>query len=146
MKIYNEAKTEIIENPDLTKGWLNEDKIVSKIIPAVEAVQEQGHYEIVCEYENGGKDVEWVIDVLGIEAQPETYEYEDILVYIPYTQTEIIQNTISQLKQNLKDTDYQAIKYAEGEISPEDYAPIKAQRRLWRAEINRLEGVLGYGN
>lgn len=42
------------------------------------------------------------------------------------------------LKKKLEQTDYQAIKYAEGLISEEDYAPIKAQRQAWRDEINNL--------
>ena len=46
---------------------------------------------------------------------------------------------IAQLKQNLCDTDYKAIKFAEGLISEEDYAPIKKQRQQWRNEINLLE-------
>ena len=36
-------------------------------------------------------------------------------------------------------TDYQAIKYAEGQLTEEEYAPIKAQRQAWRDEINLLE-------
>ena len=36
---------------------------------------------------------------------------------------------ILELKKNLSDTDYKAIKYAEGFITEEDYAPIKAQRQ-----------------
>lgn len=46
---------------------------------------------------------------------------------------------IASLKQNLADTDYKAIKYAEGAISDEDYAETKALRQSWRDEINRLE-------
>lgn len=46
---------------------------------------------------------------------------------------------IEILKQNLKDTDYKAIKYVEGVISEEDYAETKALRQSWRDEINRLE-------
>lgn len=49
---------------------------------------------------------------------------------------------IEELKQKLKDTDYQAIKFAEGFYSIEEYAPIKAQRQSWRDRINELEGVL----
>lgn len=48
-------------------------------------------------------------------------------------------NRILELKQLLSSTDYQAIKYAEGELSEKDYAPIKKQRREWREEINELE-------
>lgn len=45
---------------------------------------------------------------------------------------------INELKMFLAETDYKAIKYAEGELSEEEYAPIKAQRRAWREEINQL--------
>lgn len=47
---------------------------------------------------------------------------------------------IWQLKELLQESDYKAIKYAEGWISEEDYAPIKAQRQQWRERINELEG------
>lgn len=50
-----------------------------------------------------------------------------------------VEEQIEILKQQLKDTDYKAIKYAEGFISDEDYAEIKALRQSWRDEINRLE-------
>ena len=46
---------------------------------------------------------------------------------------------ITQLKKLLSDSDYKAIKYAEGEINPEDYLPIKNQRAEWRAKINQLQ-------
>lgn len=48
-------------------------------------------------------------------------------------------NRIFELKIKLIQTDYQAIKYAEGQISEEEYAPIKEQRQKWRDEINKLE-------
>ncbi len=47
---------------------------------------------------------------------------------------------IAFLKQQLSDSDYKAIKYAEGLIGEADYQPIKAQRQAWREEINKLEG------
>lgn len=49
---------------------------------------------------------------------------------------------VSELKVLLNQTDYQAIKYAEGLITEEEYAPIKAQRQEWRDEINVLEQQL----
>ena len=101
MKIYNEEKTQILNNPDLKKGWLKDDKLVIKTIPATEEVEEQGHWVTIKEYENGGKDVEWVVDVEGIPAKPETYEYEDIQVYVPYTQEEFTQNEIYELEERL---------------------------------------------
>ena len=46
---------------------------------------------------------------------------------------------IAELKKKLADTDYKAIKYAEGYISEEEYEPTKLERQKWREEINRLE-------
>ncbi len=51
-------------------------------------------------------------------------------------------NRILELKKLLRESDYKAIKYAEGVISPSDYAPIKAKREMWRKEINDLEKTL----
>lgn len=56
------------------------------------------------------------------------------------------QQTVLELKQKLKETDYQAIKYAEGEIAEEEYTPIKVQRKEWRDKINRLQEELKNGN
>lgn len=53
-----------------------------------------------------------------------------------------ILSKICTLKRKLNATDYQAIKYAEGEMSASDYAPVKAQRKAWREEINTLEAQL----
>ena len=50
-----------------------------------------------------------------------------------------IEAQINELKEKLRETDYQAIKYAEGLISEEDYAVIKKQRQEWRDKINELE-------
>ena len=47
---------------------------------------------------------------------------------------------IGELRTLLAESDYKAIKYAEGWITAEDYAEVKAQRQAWRDEINELEG------
>ena len=49
---------------------------------------------------------------------------------------------IQQLKKQLSDTDYKAIKYAEGQISEEEYASVKAERQGYRDRINELEALL----
>lgn len=46
---------------------------------------------------------------------------------------------IVELKNKLAKTDYQAIKYAEGELTLAEYSATKEQRKQWRAEINALE-------
>jgi ABC-type transporter Mla MlaB component len=42
------------------------------------------------------------------------------------------------LRGELHNSDYKAIKFAEGELTEEEYAPIREQRKAWRAEINAL--------
>jgi len=49
---------------------------------------------------------------------------------------------ITQLKKQLSDSDYKAIKYAEGQISEEEYASIRAERQGYRDRINELEALL----
>lgn len=49
---------------------------------------------------------------------------------------------ISQLKKQLSDTDYKAIKYAEGQISEDEYASVRAERQGYRDRINELEALL----
>lgn len=58
------------------------------------------------------------------------------------TEEEKSQARINELKSLLAKTDYQAIKFAEGELSVEEYLPIKQKRRSYRAEINSLEEKL----
>ena len=71
--------------------------------------------------------------------------------YVELTQEEIdelnnmqpsTEEQISELKQQLTDTDYKAIKYAEGLLTEEEYAETKAQRQEWRARINELESEM----
>ena len=53
---------------------------------------------------------------------------------------------IEELKLKLLNTDYQALKYAEGHLSEEEYAPIKEERQAWRDKINELEASLEVQN
>ena len=46
---------------------------------------------------------------------------------------------IKQLKKYLEGSDYQAIKFSDGAITEEEYAPIRAIRAAARAQINELE-------
>jgi hypothetical protein len=46
---------------------------------------------------------------------------------------------IKALKKQLAQTDYKALKYADGCYTEEEYAPIKAQRADARTRINALE-------
>lgn len=88
MKIFDSNNVEL-ESPNLSLGYLTEDKILIAHHEAVEAVEEQWHYETVAEYPNGGKDVAKVIDAPGVEAQDAWDEYETIQRYVPYTEEEL---------------------------------------------------------
>lgn len=78
-------------------------------------------------------------NVVQAEEKPEGYheitktEYEEVISII---------DQICQLKWEISRTDFKAIKYAEGWISEEEYAPIKADRESIRVQIRELESRL----
>ena len=86
-EIYNE-QMEHIENPDLSLGYMT-DSVRTVHHEAVEGVTEVWHYETVAEYPNGGKDVQKVVDVPGVEAREAWDEEIPIQIYVPYTQDEL---------------------------------------------------------
>lgn len=49
---------------------------------------------------------------------------------------------IEELKALLKESDYRAIKYAEGFYTDEEYKPYKEQRQAYRDEINSLLNLI----
>ena len=93
MRILDQNDNEIQpEDVDYRLGKLSDDKIFIQHHDAVEAVKEQGHYETLQEYPNGGKDVEWKVDVPGVEAKKAWDEYEDIQRYTKFTDEELKAN------------------------------------------------------
>lgn len=90
MDIYDEQGNPVTDY-DPAKGRLEMQKRIHHY-EAVEAVEEQGHWETVAEYpETGGKDVQWVVDVPGVEAREAWDEEETYWLYIPYTEEELAQ-------------------------------------------------------
>ena len=90
MRILDENNIELTEEQiNLELGYLRPESIISIHHEAVEEVKEVGHYEVIAEYPNGGKDVVWIIDVPGIEAKEAWDEYEDIQRYVLYTEEEL---------------------------------------------------------
>ena len=78
-------------NYDPAKGRL-ETKTRTIHHEAVEAVEEQGHWQTIAVYpETGGEDVEWVVDVPGVQGQEAWDEEETYWLYIPYTEEELAQ-------------------------------------------------------
>lgn len=96
MRIFDENGREL-KSPDLEKGYLKNDSLFIVRHKEIKAVEEIGHYEVIAEYPNGGKDIKWVVDTPGVEGKAAWDEYEEILRYIPYTDTEL---RIRDLEQN----------------------------------------------
>lgn len=70
------------------------------------------------------------------------FNSDGTFVDIPLVEEEYttpVEILIAQLKEELAETDYKAIKYAEGWISEEDYKDIKEARQRIRNRINELE-------
>ena len=90
MDMYDEQGNPVTDY-DPAKGRLEMQKRIHHH-EAVEAVEEQGHWETVAEYpETGGRDVQWVVDAPGVEAREAWDEEETYWLYIPYTEEELKQ-------------------------------------------------------
>ena len=90
MDMYDEQGNPVTDY-DPAKGRLEIQKRIHHH-EAVEAVEEQGHWETVAEYpETGGRDVQWVVDAPGVEAREAWDEEETYWLYIPYTEEELKQ-------------------------------------------------------
>lgn len=147
MKIYNKDKTQelLFEECDLGLGYLKQcyETIEHE---ATEFVKEQGHYEVIKEYDNGGKDVEWVVDVKGSEAKPAWTESIEYYLYIPYSQNYLkkkhYEDEIQDCQRKLNESDFKAIKYMEGWYTEEEYEPIKAERNGYRNDIRHYTELI----
>ena len=90
MDMYDEQGNPVTDY-DPAKGRLEMQKRIHHH-EAMEAVEEQGHWETVAEYpETGGRDVQWVVDAPGVEAREAWDEEETYWLYIPYTEEELAQ-------------------------------------------------------
>lgn len=58
------------------------------------------------------------------------------------TEIDIKRNRIAELKDLLASSDYKLLKYQDGDMTEEEYAPIRQQRHAWRVEINQLEAEI----
>ena len=86
MKIYNVNKTKILDSVDLELGYLQNDRLLIS-----EEQQEEFHYEEK-HYDNGG-----IARYKIIDKPYKLAEYEDIQVYVLYTEKELNQKKIDQL-------------------------------------------------
>lgn len=86
--ITKDINGNIIDEYDLAAGYLTEE-YENLHHEAVAEVLEEGHWETIAEYKNGGKDVKWVVDVKGVTARDAYDERVPYRVYTPYTPEEL---------------------------------------------------------
>ena len=80
-----------------------------------------------------------------------------VIEYDPITKQQVVKEVerdmpnprISEIQQRLSDilmalqaTDYQSHKFADGDLTEEEYAPIRVERKSLREEYNQLEAEL----
>lgn len=133
MRILDQNDNEIQpEDVDYRLGKLSDDKIFVQHHDAVEAVEEQGHYETLQEYPNGGKDVKWKVDVPGVEAKEAWDEHEDIQRYTKFTAEELKANA---------EREAQALKQQEIQKAVMAAVPILIQPMLTSMPVEDLKAV-----
>lgn len=79
------------------------------------------------------------------EISEEEYEQAQANILASLRQKTPIQETkeqIAHLKMLLASSDYKQRKWIDGDMTDEDYAPIRQQRHAWRVRINELEAEL----
>lgn len=102
MRIFNQDKTQEITNPDLTLGYLVNDRLFIAHHEATPEIKMQGHVEPFTN-EFGLPDENFVIDVEYSPARDAWDEYENIQVYIPYTEEELNAKRIKDYEKFVED-------------------------------------------
>lgn len=84
--------------------------------------------------------------ILGETDSPDNWHERDMtakeLEDLKHDLANSAKELIIELKAQLSATDYKAIKFFEGWISAEDYAPVKTLRQALRERINMLEQTI----
>ena len=80
-----------------------------------------------------------LLENVTMEMQAEIHEQQEEERLAALTPEQRAKERIAVLKRELADTDYIAVKIAEGSATVQDYAEMIAQRQAWRQEINTLE-------
>ena len=172
MKIYNEAKTQEITNPDLSLGRLVSDKLFvahHDAVPAVvgktsEELAQEMHaqgaevffneqrgfwYYVDQKFKNGGRSVKAIYPVQAVPAKEAWDEYEEIYIYVPYTENELAvisaKKKISDYKAYLSKTDYIVLKIAEAQ-SEGDAKTVSAIRSEYSEQLAKRKECRDYIN
>lgn len=127
MRVLNLDGIEI--TPDEKLGYLQNETIIIQHHDAIQAIEEQWHYEVIREYPNGGKDLQKIIDVPGIPAADAWDETEDILRWIPYTEEELAERAAAE---------------EEVQLAQEEADRIQRENNLLRAQVSALNENISF--
>lgn len=139
MKVYNQDKTQVLEMYDLEKGYL---KPAMLKIHHEEQPEVKGVFDTKKWVENGIPKIKIITIVEPIPYRAAYDEYEKINVYIPYTEKQLAEREIAQIKAKLNAWDYKTSKYVDGDYTEAEWLVIQTQRKIWRNRINELEKVI----
>lgn len=140
MRIFNENKTQEIQEYDKELYYLKPDKLFIKHHEAVEEIKQVSHLEVVRKNEKtGGVEYKEVIDK-PYQPPKEAYdEYEDIQVIVPYTEKELKQNRIVKIQARLDNLDKDFRQADLGAVF-EDLEKRKAEFIKLHNELRVLQG------
>ena len=137
MKIYNQEKTMQLTTYDLEKGYLIPDKLFVQHHDAIEAKEAVYSTELIKEYPSGGKEYKTVLVTPAVEPKEAWDEYEDIQVYIPYTQEELqaqYENYVNTLIREKYTLSQELAILRQRDSKPEEYAAYNAYCEMCKAE------------
>jgi hypothetical protein len=157
MRIFNEDKTQEIQDYNKELYYLKNDKLFIQHHEAIEEIKQVSHLEIVRKNkETGGVEYQEIIDIPHQPAKEAYDEYEDIQVIVPYTKEQLAQNKVNELtswfdnyfdkqfKQSQWQNNFKVSKdpyFKDENGQPRNYADIeelKAQAEIVRKTINSL--------
>ena len=145
MKVYNQEKTQEITDYDLTKGYLALDKLFVQHHDAIEAKEAVYSKELIKEYPSGGKEYKMVIVTPATEAKEAWDEYEDIQVYIPYTESELqvqYENAVNAAIREKYTLSQELAILRQRDTKPEEYNAYNAYCEMCKIEAKAKYQIL----
>lgn len=138
MKVFNESKEYEIFYYDLERGYLKQDRIITAHHEAVEGREAVYDYTVK-RYPNGGVSRTPYIVTPAVEAKAAWDEYEDILVYVPYTDEEMKGKRAEEIKARLSELSQDFVQSWAGA----HIADLEARKSEFATLHNELRGLLG---
>lgn len=138
MRVYDETKSYELTVYDLEQGKLITDKLFIAHHPEQAEIPAVKHREVK-RFPNGGASAEWVIDVPAVPAKPAWDEYEDIMVYVPFTEADLEAKRANEIKVRLAELSEDFVQVWAGAVIDD----IEDRKREFANLHNELRGLLG---